>query len=164
MRVVGWTVEEATTEEIEIGRMLFTGETRLDGSGAACISCHNVRNDQLIGGGLLAKDLTGVFTRLNEAGIKAMVSNPPFPVMKEAYKSGLVTDQEAFYLTAFLMSADREQYYQHSRNWQHLILIAGSAGFLLLLFIFSYTWRNRRRKKVNHIIYDRQLNSESSLY
>jgi mono/diheme cytochrome c family protein len=158
------SVDDATEDEIVLGRMLFTGEKRLEGAGPSCISCHHVKNDRIIGGGLLAKDLTGVFTRLNETGIKAMLSAPPFPVMKEAYSRGPVTDDEAYYVTAFLKYADREQYGQHTRNYQHRFLATGVTGLFVLLGIFSFIWRNRRKRKVNHRIYSRQISSESSLY
>ncbi len=158
------SVDDATEEEIVLGRMLFTGEKRLGGAGPSCISCHHVKNDRIIGGGLLAKDLTSVFTRLNETGIKAMLSAPPFPVMKEAYSRGPVTDEEAYYVTAFLKYADREQYGQHTRNYQHGFLATGVTGLLALLGIFSFIWRNRRKRKINHGIYSRQISSESSLY
>ncbi len=157
------SVEDATEEEILLGRMLFTGEKRLEGAGPACISCHHVKNDKIIGGGLLAKDLTSVFARLNETGIKAMVSAPPFPVMREAYSRGSVTDEEAYYVTAFLKYADREQYGQHSRNYQHRFLATGLTGIIVLLGIYSFIWRKRRKRKVNHGIYNRQISSESSL-
>ena len=152
------------TADILLGRMLFSGEKRFEGSGPACISCHHVKNDRIIGGGLLAKDLTSVFTRLNETGIKAMLSAPPFPVMREAYSGGMVTDEEAYYVTAFLKYADREQYGQHTRNYQHGFLATGVTGLFVLLGIFSFIWRNRRKRKVNHGIYNRQISSESSLY
>ncbi len=158
------SVDDATEEDILLGRMFFSGEKRFEGAGPSCISCHHVKNDKIIGGGLLAKDLTGVFTRLNETGIKAMVSAPPFPVMKEAYSGSLVTDEEAYYVTAFLKYADREQYGQHTRNYQHRFLTTGVAGLLVLLGIYSFIWRNRRKRKVNHKIYNRQISSESSLY
>jgi mono/diheme cytochrome c family protein len=158
------SVDNATEEEILLGRMLFTGEKRLEGAGPACISCHHVKHDKIIGGGLLAKDLTGVFTRLNETGIKAMVSAPPFPVMKEAYSRGLVTDEEAYYVTAFLKYADREQYGQHTRNYQHRLLATAVTGLFVLLGIFSFIWRKRRKRMINHRIYNRQISSESSLY
>lgn len=158
------SVEEATEDEIKIGRMLFAGEQRLNGRGPACISCHHVKNDKLIGGGLLAKDLTAAFSRMNEAGIKAIVSNSPFPAMKEAYAGALVNDEEAYALTAFLKYADEQQYGQHARNYQHYLLIAGAIGLVTLLAIFSMIWRNRRKEIINHKIFNRQIKSESSYY
>ena len=158
------SVEDATDEDVDLGRMLFTGNKRLENRGPSCISCHHVVNDKIIGGGLLAKDLTSVFSRMNESGIKAIVSNPPFPVMKEAYKIGLVTDDEAFYLMAFLKDADQERYYQHARNYQTRFLSTGIVGLVILLIIFAGIWWKRRKKSVNQEIFDRQLRSSSSQF
>ena len=153
------SVNEATEAEIELGQTFFTGETRLSGGGPGCISCHNVKHDKLIGGGLLAKDLTDAFSRMNEAGIKAILTSPPFPAMKEAYTSVPLTDEEVYNLTAFLKYADEAQYGQHARNWQHYFLIAGGLGFVLLMGVFSMTWAYRRKQSVNKKIYDRQVYS-----
>lgn len=153
------SVDEATAAEIDIGRMLFTGEQRLEGRGPSCISCHNVKNDKLIGGGLLAKDLTDVFARMNEAGVKAIVSSSPFPAMKEAYQSAVISDDEAYNLTAFLKYANEEQYGQHGRDYKQYFLWASGSSFIVLLIIFSVMWRNRRKVSVNQRIYNRQLKS-----
>lgn len=153
------SVTEATQEEIRIGQLLFTGQMRLNGRGPACISCHHVKNDQLIGGGLLAKELTDAYSRLNETGIKAILTTPPFPAMREAYLSEGITEEEAFQLTAFLKYADEDQYGQHPRDYQQYFLIAGGSGFFLLLLIFSLIWANRKKSAVNQKIFNRQVYS-----
>ena len=153
------SVTEATKEEIANGQLLFTGQMVLQGRGPACISCHHVKNDQLIGGGLLAKELTDAYSRLNETGIKAILTTPPFPAMREAYLNGGVTEDEAYQLTAFLKYADEDQYGQHPRDYQQYFLVAGGSGFFILLLIFSWVWSNRKRKAVNQEIFNRQIYS-----
>jgi mono/diheme cytochrome c family protein len=153
------SVDEATDAEIDIGEMLFTGSQRLVGRGPACISCHNVKNDKLIGGGLLAKDLTDVYARMNEAGVRAIVSSPPFPAMKEAYQNAVISDEEVYNLTAFLKYANEQQYGQHGRDYKQYFLFSGIICFVALLFIFSIAWRSRRKESVNQKIFDRQLKS-----
>jgi mono/diheme cytochrome c family protein len=158
--IVGKSVDEATDEDILNGRLLFSGERRLENRGPACISCHHVKNDRLIGGGLLAKDLTDAFTRLNENGIKAMVSNPPFPAMRTAYNNHPIKNDEAFLITAFLKFADKTQYRQHTRDYQAGFLYIGLAGLAFLLFVFTAIWSNRKNAPVNKKIFIRQLKSE----
>lgn len=150
------SVNEATEIEVSLGQMLFTGESLLSGGGPGCISCHNIKHDKLIGGGLLAKDLTDAFSRMNEAGIKAILTSPPFPAMKEAYQNSPLTEEESYNVTAFLKQADEDQYGQHARNWQQYFLIAGGLGFVLLMGVFSIAWSYRRKQPVNQKIYDRQ--------
>lgn len=153
------SVNEATEQEIKTGQLLFSGEIRLSGGGPGCLSCHNIKNNKLVGGGLLAKDLTDAFSRMNEAGVKAILTSPPFPAMREAYQFAPLTDEEAYSLTAFLKYADEEQFGQYPRNWQHFFLLAGGVSFLVLLGIFSMAWSNRKKNAVNKKIYDRQVYS-----
>jgi mono/diheme cytochrome c family protein len=153
------SVTEATEEEIRIGRMLFTGQVRLIEEGPACISCHHVKNDKLIGGGLLAKDLTDAFSRMNETGIKAILTSPPFPAMREAYQNAPIADEEAYNLIAFLKQADEDQYGQHPRNYKQYFLVGGGISFFVLLGIYSMIWSSRKRQSVNQRIYDRQVYS-----
>ncbi|HEU5291979.1 MAG TPA: c-type cytochrome [Cyclobacteriaceae bacterium] len=153
------SVNEATDAEIEIGQMIFAGQNRLTGGGPGCISCHHVKNDKLIGGGLLAKDLTDAFSRMNEASIKAILTSPPFPAMKEAYQSAPITDEEAYNLIAFLKVADEDQYGQHYRDYKQYFLIAGGFSFIVLLGIYSLIWSNRKKQSVNQKIYNRQVYS-----
>lgn len=158
------SVEEASKSEIRIGQLLFSGKQRLIGGGPSCMSCHHIKYDRMIGGGSLAKDLTAAFSRMNESGIKAIVTNSPFPAMKEAYAEAPITDQEAYALTAFLKYVDEQQFNQHPRNYQHYMLGAGALGLVTLLAAFSMIWRSRRKRTVNYKIFDRQLKSESSYY
>ncbi len=159
--IVGKPIDEATEDDILNGRLLFSGKKRLENGGVACLSCHNVTNDKLIGGGLLAKDLTQAFTRLNENGIKAMVSNPPFPAMRKAYNNRPISVDEAYLLTAFLKYADTEAHYQRARNYNKMFLAAGIVTLILLLLSYTIYWRKRKSASVNQKIYDRQLSSES---
>ncbi len=159
--IVGKSVDEATDEDIVNGRLLFSGELRLENRGPACISCHHVKNDRLIGGGLLAKDLTEAFTRLNENGIKAMVSSPPYPAMRKAYNNHPINIDEAYLITAFLKFADKNQYNQHPRDYQAGFLYVSLAGLVFLLFVFTAVWSKRKNAPVNSKIFLRQLKSES---
>jgi len=159
--ITGKPIDEATEEDILNGRLLFSGQLRLQKKGPACLSCHNVKNDHVIGGGLLAKDLTEAYSRLNENGIKAILSSPPFPAMRKAYENHPISDDEAFLLTSFLKDVDQEHYYQHSRNYQLGFLYTGLIGVCILLMIFTYIWRKRKYAPVNQKIFNRQLKSES---
>jgi len=155
-------LSQATKEDIERGRNLFGGGARLTNQGPTCNSCHHVKNNTVIGGGALAKDLTTVFTRLNEAGVKAILSNPPFPAMKQAYHNRPLTKDEVFSLAAFLQYVDRVQESQNDISYGGILFFSGVGGVLLLLILFGGIWSHRKKQTVNQTIFERQLKTTNS--
>ena len=153
------TPQAFTPEQMELGRHLFQGTTRFVQGGPACNSCHEVAHDAVIGGGILAKDLTTVFTRLGGAGVRAIVGSPPFPVMERAYRNHPLSEEEQVAVLAFLQRADAEQAFQQPRDYGVRLLQAGILGTVLLLGLYTLVWRNRRRGSVNRAIFARQVRS-----
>jgi len=76
----------ASDEDVLAGLQLFSGEKRFENGGPSCLTCHNVQYDELVAGGLLAKDLTHVYERMGGAGINGILSSPPFPAMASSYQ------------------------------------------------------------------------------
>lgn len=149
----------ATDEDIRRGESLFQGHLRFANGGPTCNSCHHVQNDAVIGGGVLAKDLTTVFSRMGNEGVQAILGSPPFPVMQQAYKNNPLEPLEVFSLVAFLQNADKQQAFQTPRDYGVKLLASGTGMFLGLMVLFA-VWGSRRKKKsVNQEIYDRQVKS-----
>jgi ubiquinol-cytochrome c reductase cytochrome c subunit len=87
-----------------LGRALYLGQRSLQNGGAPCQACHTVAGVGFLGGGSLGKDLTEAAKRLGgEGGLAALLKNPAFPVMREAYKDKPLTETEAAALAAFLV-------------------------------------------------------------
>lgn len=143
----------------ELGRSLFQGTTRFDNGGPACNACHDVTHEDVIGGGILAKDLTTVFTRLGGPGVRAIVGSPPFPVMQRAFQNRPLTDREVGALVAFLEQADAAQSLRQPLDYGKGLLGAGGFGTVILLGLYSLIWRRRRRGPVNRAVFDRQVRS-----
>lgn len=150
----------ATQSEILKGRDLFQGKIRFFNKGPSCISCHDVRNDAIIGGGILAKELTSVFTKMGGEGVRAILTNAPFPVMQEAYKKKPLLDDEIFALVSFLEKVDEDQLYHQPRDYGVALFTTGVVGTFVLLGVYSLIWRRRKKDPVNKDIYDRQIKSE----
>ncbi len=148
-----------TEDMIVLGQNLFQGNTRLANGGPTCISCHDVTNDAIIGGGILAIELTTVFTRLGGAGVRAILGSPPFPVMQTAYRDKALTDDEVAAIVGFLENADAEQAFQQPRDYGPKLFGAGVLGAAILLGLYSLLWSGRKRGSVNQAIYDRQVRS-----
>ncbi|HCV25540.1 MAG TPA: c-type cytochrome [Candidatus Latescibacteria bacterium] len=152
-------VPEATAAQIASGADLFQGVARLENGGPPCNSCHDVQNDAVIGGGVLAIELTEVFGRLGGAGVRAILGAPPFPVMQQAYKDQPLTDAEVTSLIGFLQQADRDKQLHQPRDYGIKLFGSGLVGVVVLLLAHSMIWRGRRKSSVNQLIYDRQINA-----
>lgn len=153
--------QPASEEDIQIGQDLFQGILRFEENGPACNACHEVRNDAVIGGGILATELTSVFSRMGGAGVKAILGHAPFPVMQAAYQDQSLTEQEVTALVAFLEYADSEQYNQLPRDYGVGLLLSGITGASVLFIFFGLVWRGRKKGSVYQAIYDRQIRSVS---
>lgn len=150
----------STEEDIIMGQNLFQGKVRLANGGPTCISCHDVKNDAVIGGGILARELTTVFSRMGEPGVRAILGSAPFPVMQQAYVNKPLTDKEIFSIVSFLQQADKEHMFQQPRDYGVKLAGTGIVGLIVLLGVYALLWRNRKKKLVNKDIFDRQVKSE----
>lgn len=149
-----------TQDAIEQGQNLFQGKVRFANGGPSCISCHHVKNDAVIGGGILAKELTTVFSRMGGEGVRAILGGPPFPVMQAAYKGMPFTEDEIHALVGFLQYADSEHAYQQPRDYGWGLFSAGLVGIVVLMGFYAMFGRRRKKWSVNQDIYDRQIKSE----
>lgn len=139
-----------TAADIEKGKNIFEGLTKLTNGGPACISCHNINNQVMFNGGLLAKDLTTAFSRLSAAGVDGILRNPPFPAMVNAFGSTPLTDHEVKDILAFLYYADSKGEVQLSPlQTQFDLLIGIIIGINIALGIFFLMWQRVKKYSVN---------------
>ena len=148
-----------TAEAIVKGQDLFQGTAGLANGGAACNACHDVKNEAVIGGGVLAKDLTNTFSRLGGPGVRAIIGRSPYPVMREAYEGKSLADDEVAALVAFLQHADSEGAIEQPPDYGVRLAVSGVVGTAVLLGLYSLFWRRRKRVSVYQSIYDRQIRS-----
>ena len=151
---------EGTPAEIKLGGELFEGKVRFANGGPSCNACHHVKSDALLGGGVLASELTLVFSRMGRQGVSAILGNTPFPVMQAAYAGKEFSQKEINALVGFLQYVDKEQARQMPKEWGWRMFSAGAGGLIVLLGIFSLAGRGRKKRCVNQDIYDRQVKSE----
>ena len=149
----------SSEDEVRFGRELFQGPVRFTNGGPTCNACHDVVHDGVIGGGALATDLTYAFSRIGGPGVRAILANPPFPLMQQAYTDNPLTDVEVDGLAAFLQEADSEQDPQRARRYGAPLLAVGVTGSVFLLGLFSLMWRGRRKGSINQALFDRQVGS-----
>ncbi len=159
----------ATTVEADVGldvvvrgRDLFQGKIRFSNGGPSCISCHNVETKDTIGGGILAKELTTVYSRAGAAGLRAIMADAPFPVMKTAFQNKEMTEDEIVAVVGFLKHADKENTLQQPREYGWAMFGVGVCGVALMFGLFSLLGSRRKRGSVNDELFARQVKSESS--
>ncbi len=152
---------EPTKEDILIGQHLFTGKQRFKNGGTSCISCHNVRKDDMVAGGGLAVDLSDVYERLKKVGVEGMITGLPFPQMKTTYQDHKITEEETIQLVAFLKDVSEQRDNQGVTSYINILLIWGIGGATVLMGIFPLFWYKRKKETVNKRIYERQIKSHN---
>lgn len=131
------------------GRSLFIGESRFSAGGPACIICHSAgaagaSGTGLLGGGVLAKDLTHVYGNFKEAGTAAALMSLQFPAMKDLFADRPLTDQEIADMTAFLKETDRNQAQSRPATMIIFVLMAAAATAVMLI-LSELVWGKRIR-------------------
>ncbi len=147
--------DAATMAQVALGQELFQGTTRFESGGPACNACHDIRSDAVTGGGVLAKELTTVFSTMGGAGLTAVIGQAPFPVMQVAYADHPLAESEVAALVTFLDHAG-QQANQRSPNYGLGLFTGGVVGSAVVFGLCGAVWRKRRIGSVNQDIYDRQ--------
>ena len=142
--------------EVIKGMNLFQGKQRLKNGGPSCVTCHNVQNDNLIPGGLFAKDLTDVYDRMGE-GLVGWLGAPPFPAMASSYNNNPLTKEERQSLTAFFKYANEKKETHSQSSGNELFLVGGAIGVLIMLGVIQFIWVKRKRRMVKEGIFNRQV-------
>ena len=150
---------EPQPADVQRGRELFDGRQRFAKGGPSCNACHDVNSDAVAGGGILASELTLVFSRMGAKGLHSMLAKSPFPVMQAAYGDRQLSEQEIGALIAFFQQAAKDQAGQMPRDTRGKMFAAAVGGVLALLALFSIPGRGRKKRSVNQDIYDRQIAS-----
>lgn len=94
--------DAATVAEIETGRQLFHGAHELSRGGIACASCHSVHDTTGASGGVLAPDLTTVYSQYQDGGMTQFLKHPCFLRYPESTLSAFLAPEESFAIKAYL--------------------------------------------------------------
>ena len=144
-----------TSENINIGASLFSGNQRLTNGGVACSSCHKVRDERIFSSGTLAKDLSESYDVMGSAGVAAIIKSSPFPVMNTAYKNHALTEDEVLNLTAYLKSVSEQRIYQLPTDFSMFFAFFGVVVFAMIFMSTVILYFKRKKFPVNKEILDR---------
>jgi hypothetical protein len=128
----------------ERGQELFMGRLHFANEGPACMGCHNVGQNGLLGGGAIGPDLTDVVTRRTPTEIIGILSNTGpvlSPVMQPIFTEHPLTDSEQADLVAFMEISTG----QPESNKEILVIGISFAGFLAAVAVLGFVYRGRLR-------------------
>jgi mono/diheme cytochrome c family protein len=97
--------ELATAADVARARALFEGRTALASGGAACASCHAIRDHERHAGGTLGPDLTSAYLRYRDRALTLFLRHPCTPREPELGSGRYLEPDEAFALKAYLREA-----------------------------------------------------------
>jgi len=134
-----------TSETVPAGKALFYGYTRFANGASPCIACHNIKDQSILGGGKLALDLTGAYIKLGPAGVKAILTNPPFPAMKTAMLNHPLKEDEIQAVISLLKSVGERKYtYKIPASAGMFFFTMGFVCAILLLVHIYIFYDNRK--------------------
>ncbi len=125
----------------ENGKALFLGWAHLENGAPFCIGCHSINNTGFLGGGTLGPNLTNMYAQFGDAGLEGILSNLPFLTMRPIYANNPITDEEKADIRAFMKSVSGEP----TVNKEPLVIGISLAGFLGIMLVIAFYWRNRLR-------------------
>lgn len=150
-------IEHASPEDRVSGQRLFEGLDYFSNGGPSCLSCHNDISTYFFSENSYSnKDIRTSFSTLGEAGVRAILENPPFPVMRKAFERRPLKDDEIHDLLVFLRDSGSTRTRAEPSSGY---LLYGLGGVVLLLFLIAGLWLERKNLTVNHQIYKRQIRS-----
>ena len=94
----------ASAADVEWGRRLFYGESRLKSGDLACVACHTVSHETAFGG-QLADDLTRAYSRYHDKALDQVLKQPCLPRVP-ALQLARAEDHESLALRAYLRAVD----------------------------------------------------------
>jgi len=138
-------LEPFTAEDVERGREMYLGVRPLEAGGAACLSCHDVKGLESMGGGMLGPNLTKVYERFGgRQGLESWLAAPPTPLMSSLYRTRPLSAREIAAFVAFLEGRAADDTVPQG-TWHGSFFLLGTLGTGLLLGLFHLVWRGRRR-------------------
>jgi mono/diheme cytochrome c family protein len=94
--------DTATPANVDRGRGLFQGKVRLANGGAACSSCHGVRDGGETRGGTLGPNLTRAYVAYQDRALTSFLKRPCFRRAPESSQAIYLTPEESFAIKAYL--------------------------------------------------------------
>lgn len=142
------TVAEVQAGSVAAGAALFSGQTRFQRGGPACIACHSAAGLPFPNGGTLGPNLTTAYRRMGTEGIESILTTLYFPTMYPLYKAHQLTPPERADLAAFLQYSGR----QSARDSTLPVFALAALLFVIFMLIIGYAGRGRLQHVRRHLV------------
>lgn len=140
-----------TDEEINKGKELFEGERSFTNNIPACVTCHNTFKIDTLNWNPSAYDIATKFSQQNNVDMSHIIINPVSDKMKKVLMDHELTDDEAFYITAFLQNIEKSGLKEHKKIPLKLIVFI-LAFIIMLLSVFDFVFTKIIKQKWINII------------
>lgn len=142
-----------TDEEVDKGRELFEGDVTFANNVPVCVSCHNTYTIDTLNWNPSAYEIASVFSKRNNVDMGDIIVNPKSDKMKEVLKDHKLTDNETFYITAFLQSIAKTGLNEHTKIPSKLIIFIVLC-VLMVLSVFDLIFTKFiKRKWINITVF-----------
>jgi len=124
-----------TDEEINKGEELFEGRKSFTKNIPVCTTCHNTYVIDSLNWNPSALDIAKSLSERNNMDVSNIIINPISDKMKEVLKDHKLTDDESFYITAFLQNTRKTGLKEHVKTPYKLILFITICVLMLMSVI-----------------------------
>jgi cytochrome c551/c552 len=136
-----------TEEEISKGEALFEGRTPFKDDIPSCVSCHNNKEIDTLNWSPSALDIADAFSHQDNAEMIDLIINPKSGKMQKVLKNHRLTDDESFYITAYLKDVQRNGLKPIKKLPIHRIVFVG-VSIIMLLLLFDLLITKQIKYKV----------------
>lgn len=139
-----------TTEEIEKGEVLFEGKIPFTENVPACVSCHNTAIIDTLNWNPSALDIAETFSHRNDEDMVKLIISPESNKMKDVLKEHKLTDDESFYITAYLQNIEKTGL-KENKKLPVKLLVFVSLCIVMLVALFDLIFTKIIKQKMVNI-------------
>jgi len=125
-----------TEDEILKGEALFEGKTPFKDDIPACASCHNNKEIDTLNWNPSALDIADAFSHQDNAEMIDLIISPKSEKMQEVLKNHRLTDDESFFITAYLKDLERNGL-EPNKKFPINRTVFVSVGLIMLLLLLD---------------------------
>lgn len=149
-KLIDLASEEFTHTDVQRGERLFRGLIPFEDSQIKCSSCHNVNTIDSLNWSPSTFDIATVLFNYN-LDLHKILNHPTSRVMKVAHANSTYTEQESYYIKAYLHHV-KENGLEQSKKFPIKLMIFLGLGFLMTLVLIDLFFTKFIKFKLIHAL------------